>query len=158
MFVPFSCNEPVTTTIIWRTTDRIPHSLIFKRMQIKRIVDNNRAFFFLLTNWKKEPDEEKIYRWTDFFFTSWTIASEKNTGARAKKQKYIYLSVGKPFWKRVYICCIKKKTILVKKRHFYVKKKLFYKLNGCKKTAFLQKIYFCKKAAFLCKKSCFFTS
>ena len=56
-----------------------------------------------------------------------------------------------------------------KKRHFYVKKLLFYKLNGCKNTAFLQKYifvkkqlfyvknlfcykrYFCKKAAFLCK-------
>ena len=62
-----------------------------------------------------------------------------------------------------------KKTVLVKKRHFYVKKLLFYKLSGCKNTAFLQKYifvkkllfyvknlfcykrYFCKKAAFLCK-------
>ena len=54
-----------------------------------------------------------------------------------------------------------KKTVLVKKRHFYVKKLLFYKLSGCKNTAFLQKyifvkkllfykIYFCKKAAFIC--------
>ena len=42
-----------------------------------------------------------------------------------------------------------KKTVLVKKRHFYVKKLLFYKLDGCKNTAFLQKIYFSKKAAFL---------
>ena len=60
-----------------------------------------------------------------------------------------------------------KKTVLVKKRHFYVKKLLFYKLNGCKNTAFLQKyiyklsgckntkIYFYKKAAFLCKKTAF---
>ena len=34
----------------------------------------------------------------------------------------------------------------------------FYKLNGCKKkTAFLQKFIFVKKAAFLCKKkTCFF--
>ena len=37
-----------------------------------------------------------------------------------------------------------KKTVLVKKRHFYVKKLLFYKLSGCKNTAFLH-----KKAAFL---------
>ena len=36
-----------------------------------------------------------------------------------------------------------KKTVLVKKHHFYVKKLLFYK------------IYFCKKAASLCKKSVF---
>ena len=58
---------PVPTTIIWPTTDRIPHSLIFKRMQIKRIADNIRAFSFLVTNWNKEPDEERIYRWTEFF-------------------------------------------------------------------------------------------
>ena len=57
----------------------------------------------------------------------------------------------------IYICCIKK-TVLVKKRHFYIKKLVFYKLNGCKNTAFQYKIYFCKKAAFLCKKSCFFTN
>ena len=31
------------------------------------------------------------------------------------------------------------KTVLVKRRHFYVKNLLFYKLNGCKNTAFLQK-------------------
>ena len=37
-----------------------------------------------------------------------------------------------------------KKTVLVKKRHFYVKNLLFYK------------DIFCKKAAFLRKKSCFF--
>ena len=61
---------PVTTTIIWPTTDRIPHSLIFKRMQIKRIADNIRAFSFLVTNWNKEPDEERIYHWTEFFHNS----------------------------------------------------------------------------------------
>ena len=38
----------------------------------------------------------------------------------------------------IYICCIKKRRVLVKKRHFYVKKLLFYKLSGCKNTAFLQ--------------------
>ena len=38
-----------------------------------------------------------------------------------------------------------KKTDLVKKRHFYVKKLLFYKLPGCKNTAFLQKYIFVKK-------------
>ena len=57
---------PVTTTIIWPTTDGIPHSLVFKSMQIKRIADNIRAFFsfFFFTNWNKESDEEKIYHWT----------------------------------------------------------------------------------------------
>ena len=59
-----------------------------------------------------------------------------------------------------------KKTVLVKKRHFYVKKLLFYKLSGCKNTAFLQKYIFvkkqlfyklpgCKNTAFLCKKAAF---
>ena len=36
-------------------------------MQIKRITDNIRAFSFLLTNRNKEPDEERIYRRTEFF-------------------------------------------------------------------------------------------
>ena len=31
-------------------------------MQNKRIADNIGAFSFLLTNWNKEPDEERIYR------------------------------------------------------------------------------------------------
>ena len=42
-----------------------------------------------------------------------------------------------------------KKTVLVKKRHSCVKKLHFYKLSGCKNTAFLQKYIFVKKAAFL---------
>ena len=50
---------PVTTTIIWPTSNRILHSLIFKRMQIKRIADNVRALFFLIDKleqrtWRKE--------------------------------------------------------------------------------------------------------
>ena len=52
-----------------------------------------------------------------------------------------------------------KKTVLVKKRHFYVKKLLFYKLNGCKNTAFLQKYSFVKKQLFYkltgCKNTAF---
>ena len=47
------------------------------------------------------------------------------------------------------------KYIFAKKRHFCIKKLLFYKLNGCKNTAFLQKYIFCKKAASLCKKPAF---
>ena len=58
---------PVTTTIIWPTTDRIPHSLIFKNMQNKRIADNIHAFSCLLANWNKEPDEERICHWTILF-------------------------------------------------------------------------------------------
>ena len=81
-FSPYS----VTTTynhMTYNWPNYIPHSLIFKRMQNSRIADNIRAFSFLLTNWSKEPDEERIYRWTEFF-TSWTIANKKMlTGARA---------------------------------------------------------------------------
>ena len=54
-----SAPYPVTTTILWPTSDRIPHSLIFKRMQFKRIADNIRALFFLIDKlqqrtWRKE--------------------------------------------------------------------------------------------------------
>ena len=34
-------------------------------------------------------------------------------------------------------------------KYIFVKKLLFYKLTGCKNTAFLQKYIFVKKAAFL---------
>ena len=84
---------PVNTTIIWPTTDRIPHSLIFKRMQIKRIADNIRAFSFLLTNWNKEPDEERIYRWTEFFHKLDNKKWKMRTGARATKQNYISIYI-----------------------------------------------------------------
>ena len=75
---------------------------------------------------------------------------------------YIYI------YRYIHIHMLHKKTVLVKKRHFYFKKLLFYKLNGCKNTAFFTKVYFCKRAAFLrkllfykltgCKKYCFFTA
>ena len=97
---------PVITTMIWPTTDRIPHSLIFKRMQIKWIADNIRAFSFLLTNWYKEPHEERIYRWTEFFHKLDNKKWKMRTGARATKQNYISIYVSlymKTFWKRVYI-------------------------------------------------------
>ena len=84
---------PVTTTIIWPTTDRIPHSLILKRMQIKRIADSVRAFPFLLTNWSKEPDEEEIYRWTEFFHKLDNKKWKIRTGARATKQNYISIFI-----------------------------------------------------------------
>ena len=42
------------------------------------------------SNWNKEPDEEKNYRWTEFFHNSkWKM----QTGARARKQKYIYIYI-----------------------------------------------------------------
>ena len=67
----------------------------FQRMQIKRIADNIRAFSFLLTNWNKEPDEERIYRWTEFFHKLDNTKWKMRTGARVTKQNYmsIYISL-----------------------------------------------------------------
>ena len=46
-----------------------------------------------MSNWNKKPDEEKIYRWTEFF-TSWTRRSAKCTRARVQENKvYIYLYI-----------------------------------------------------------------
>ena len=84
---------PVNTTIIWPTTDRIPHSLIFKRLQIKWIVDNIRAFSFVLTNWNKEPDKDRIYRWGEFFHELDNKRWKMRTGARATKQNYISIYI-----------------------------------------------------------------
>ena len=97
---------PVNTTIIWPTTDRIPHSLIFERVQIKWIVDHIRAFSFVLTIWTKNLTRTEFIVEASFF-TSWTIRSEKCARAHVQQNKTIYLSIylslWKPFWKRVYI-------------------------------------------------------
>ena len=47
------------------------------------------------SNWNKEPDEEKIYRWADFFHKLDNSKWKMHTGARARKQKYlsIYISL-----------------------------------------------------------------
>ena len=90
----------VRTIIIWPTSDQIPRFLIFMRMQIKRIADNIRALFFQLTNWNKEPDEKKNYRWTKFFHN---LDNNKCKCTRAHVQEnksiylYIYPSIWKPF-------------------------------------------------------------
>ena len=62
-------------------------------MQIKRIADNIRAFPFLLTNWSKEPDEEEIYRWTEFFHKLDNKKWKMRTGTRATKQNYISIFI-----------------------------------------------------------------
>ena len=54
MFFPLFCNDNN-----YMTYNRIPRSLIFKRMQIKRIADNIRALFFFIEKleqrtWRKE--------------------------------------------------------------------------------------------------------
>ena len=61
-------------------------------MQIKIIADNIRAFSFLLTNWNKKPDEERIYRWTEFLHKldkKWKM----RTDARATKQNNISIYI-----------------------------------------------------------------
>ena len=87
---------PVTTTIIWTTSDRIPYSLILKRMQIKRIADNIRALFFF--NWQigtKNLTKRKIIV-EPSFFTSWTTTSVNAHGRTCKKTKvYIYLYISR---------------------------------------------------------------
>ena len=66
-------------------------------MQIKWIVDSIRAFSFVLTNWNKEPDKERIYRCGEFFHKLDNTKWKMRTDARATKQNYvsiyIYLSM-----------------------------------------------------------------
>ena len=47
------------------------------------------------SNWNKEPDEEKIYRRTEFFHKLDNNGWKMHTSARARKQKYtcIYISL-----------------------------------------------------------------
>ena len=90
MIFSLSCNYNNYMTYNWPNS---AFRLIFKRMQIKRIADNIRAFSFLLTNWNKEPDEERIYRWTEFFHKLDNNKKKMCTGARATKQNYISIYI-----------------------------------------------------------------
>ena len=45
------------------------------------------------SNWNKEPDEEKNYRWTEFFHKLDNSKWKMHTGARARKQKYISIYI-----------------------------------------------------------------
>ena len=45
------------------------------------------------SNWNKEPDEEKIYRWTEVFHKLDNSKWKMHTGARARKQKYISIYI-----------------------------------------------------------------
>ena len=94
-------------------TDRIPHSLIFKRMHIRRIANSFRAFSFLLTNWNKEPDEERIYRWTEFFHKLDNKTWKMRTCNKTKLSIYISLYM-KTFLKTgvyIYVLCKNRKTV-----------------------------------------------
>ena len=44
---------------------------------------NSNDMFF--SNWNKEPDEEKMYRWTEFFHKLDNAKGKMHTGARARK-------------------------------------------------------------------------
>ena len=61
-------------------------------MQIKRIVDNVGALFFLIDNWNKEPDEKKMYRLTKFFH-KFDNNKCKCTRAHVQENKGIYVSI-----------------------------------------------------------------
>ena len=45
------------------------------------------------SNWNKEPDQEKIDRWTEFFHKLDNSKWKMHTGARARKQKYISIYI-----------------------------------------------------------------
>ena len=45
------------------------------------------------SNSNKEPDEEKIYRWTEVFHKLDNSKWKMYTGARARKQKYISIYI-----------------------------------------------------------------
>ena len=88
MFFPLSCNDNNYMTYKW------PNSSFFN-FQENANQENCRQYSSIIFSidkfGNKEPDEQKIYGWTEFF-TSWTITREKmHTGARARKQKYIYI-------------------------------------------------------------------
>ena len=60
------------------------------------------------SNWNKEPDEEKIYRRTEFFHKLDNKGSKMHTGARARKQKYISIYISlymKTFLKTGVLLC-----------------------------------------------------
>ena len=58
------------------------------------------------SNWNKKPDEEKIYRWTEFFHKLDNNKWKMHTGARARKQKYIsiYISLHMKTFLKTGVC------------------------------------------------------
>ena len=87
-FFPLPCNDNNYMTYKW------PNSSFFN-FQENANQENCRQYSSIIFSidkfGNKEPDEQKIYGWTEFF-TSWTITSEKmHTGSRAREQKYIYI-------------------------------------------------------------------
>ena len=70
--------------------------------------------YIILRNWNKEPEEERIYRWTEFFHKLDNKKWKMRTGARATKQNYIsiyislymksFLKTGVYIYISIYIC------------------------------------------------------
>ena len=89
MFFPLFCNDNNYMTYNW------PNSAFFN-FQENANQGNCRQYsciIFLLTNWNKKADEEKIYRWTEFFHKLDNDKWKMHTGARARKQKYISIYI-----------------------------------------------------------------
>ena len=51
------------------------------------------GIYIILRNWNKEPEEERIYRWTEFFHKLDNKKWKMRTGARATKQNYISIYI-----------------------------------------------------------------
>ena len=85
---------PVTTTIIWPTSDRIPHSFNFEENANQENCRQCSCIIFF--NWQigtKNLTKKKI-NVEPSFFTSWTITSVNAHGRTCKKTKvYIYLYI-----------------------------------------------------------------
>ena len=89
-FLPNDTEYSKKMVFVWRLiiSHVIRHCKFYCRVQ--HFSGKNSA-----TNWNKEPDEEKIYRSTEFFLKLDNNGWEMHTGARARKQKYlcIYISL-----------------------------------------------------------------
>ena len=55
------------------------------------------------SNWNKEPDEEKNYRWTEVFHNFDNSKWKMHTGARAKLYIYLYISLSLSLYIYIYI-------------------------------------------------------
>ena len=69
-----------------------PHSFISKSMQIKRIAETIRAFFFFFWQIGKNPTKKKLIVEPNFF-KGWAMTSEKCTRAHLQENQSIYLPI-----------------------------------------------------------------
>ena len=76
--------------VMWKHYNSSLQICMAGRMHFSKKKKQNDMFF---SNWNKKPDEEKIYRWTEFFHKLDNDKWKMHTGARARKQKYIYIYI-----------------------------------------------------------------